>query len=238
MRWIAEQLAQVPGVVAVALGGSRAAGTQTATSDWDFGVYYRGGLDPADIRSLGWDGQVFAPGDWGRLVNGGAWLQIDGERVDLIYRDVDVVGAWTAAAEEGRFEIQREVGYVAGIATYVLAGELAINEVLSGALPRPAFPMRLRETAPPLWLRLAAGALSVGRVHAARGDAIAALANFSQAVLATAQSRLAASGEWALNEKGIIERARLTEAQALLHDIDTNEVADALCGLLDLPSWK
>lgn len=51
---------------------------------------------------------------------------MDGEAVDLIYRDLDEVLAWTAAADQGRFEIQREVGYVAGIATYVLAGELAL----------------------------------------------------------------------------------------------------------------
>jgi hypothetical protein len=51
---------------------------------------------------------------------------------------------WTAAAQEGRFEIRREVGYVAGIATYVLAGELALGQVLAGELPRPLFPPRLR----------------------------------------------------------------------------------------------
>jgi hypothetical protein len=55
-------------------------------------------------------------------VNGGAWLTIDGTKVDLIYRDLGEVLHWTAAAEDGKFEIHREVGYVAGIATYVLAG--------------------------------------------------------------------------------------------------------------------
>jgi hypothetical protein len=40
-------------------------------SDWDFGLYYRGGLDPADISALGWPGRIFAPGEWGDIVNGG-----------------------------------------------------------------------------------------------------------------------------------------------------------------------
>jgi len=31
-----------PGVLAVALGGSRAVGTAEESSDWDIGVYYRG----------------------------------------------------------------------------------------------------------------------------------------------------------------------------------------------------
>ena len=56
VEYLAERLAAVPGVVAVTLGGSRAAGAAVEGSDWDFGLYYRGGLDPADISALGWPG--------------------------------------------------------------------------------------------------------------------------------------------------------------------------------------
>ena len=77
---LAGRLAATPGVVAVTLGGSRAMGTAVEGSDWDFGLYYRGGLDPADIIALGWPGRVFAPGEWGSIVNGGAWLTVDGPR--------------------------------------------------------------------------------------------------------------------------------------------------------------
>ena len=213
VEFIANQLAAIPGVVAVSLGGSRATNTAVEDSDWDFGLYYRGRLDPADVAALGWPGRVFAPGEWGRIVNGGAWLTIDGTGVDLIYRDLDDVLHWTAAAEEGQFEIQREVGYVAGMATYVLAGELALGRVLSGELPRPAFPAKLRDTAPAAWFRIAAGALHFAEVYADRGDNTACLANLCQAVLATAQGRLAAAGEWVLNEKRIVERAGLDSVQ-------------------------
>jgi hypothetical protein len=213
MEHLAARLAAVPGVVAVTLGGSRATGTAVEGSDWDFGLYYRGGLDPADIIALGWPGRVFAPGEWGSIVNGGAWLTIDGARVDLIYRDLDEVLHWTAAAGDGRFEIRREVGYVAGIATYVLAGELALGRVLAGDLPRPAFPPRLRETAPVAWFRLAAGALSFADVYAGRQDRVACLANLCQAALAVAQGRLAAAGEWVLNEKRLVRRAGLDGIQ-------------------------
>ena len=213
MEHLAARLAAIPGVVAVTLGGSRATNTAVAGSDWDFGLYYRGRLDPADIAALGWPGQVFAPGEWGRIVNGGAWLTIDGTKVDLIYRDLDEVSRWTAAAEDGEFEIQREVGYVAGIATYVLAGELALGRVLAGDLPRPGFPPKLRQTAPRAWYRLAAGALHFADAHAERQDRVACLANLCQAVLATAQGRLAADGQWVLNEKRITERAGLHALQ-------------------------
>lgn len=238
MRALASRLATIPGVVAVTLGGSRATGTHGEDSDWDFGLYYRGGIDPDDVRALGLSGQVFAPGDWGRLVNGGAWLRVDGVPVDLIYRDLDEVLSWTDQAEQGRFEVQREVGYVAGIATYVLAGELALAEVLFGDLPRPSFPAELRRTAPDLWNRLAAGALEVGGVHARRGDRIAATANLTQAVLAAAQARLAAAGIWALNEKRIVERAGLDATQALLGGVDPEQAWHGLGEILDLPAWR
>ncbi|MCE2512580.1 MAG: nucleotidyltransferase domain-containing protein [Acidimicrobiia bacterium] len=37
---LAERLAAIDGVVGVALGGSRARGTHTESSDYDFGLYY------------------------------------------------------------------------------------------------------------------------------------------------------------------------------------------------------
>jgi len=213
---LATRLATIPGVVAVTLGGSRATNTAADDSDWDFGLYYRGRLDPADVVALGWPGRVFAPGEWGTIVNGGAWLTIDDVKVDLVYRDLDEVMRWTAAAERGEFEIHREVGYVAGIATYVLAGELALGRVLAGELPRPAFPEKLRQTAPTVWSRLAAGALHYAVVYAERRDRVACLANLCQAVLATAQGRLAAEGIWVLNEKRLVERAGLDGIQDCL----------------------
>ncbi len=225
MEHLARQLAAIPGVVAVTLGGSRATNTAVEGSDWDFGLYYRDRLDPADIAALGWPGRVFAPGEWGRILNGGAWLTIGGTKVDLIYRDLDEVLHWTAAAGDGRFEIQREVGYVAGIATYVLAGELALGRVLAGDLPRPEFPRKLRQTAPAAWSRLAAGALYFAEVHAGRQDRVACLANLCQAVLAAAQARVAAAGEWALNEKRLVERAGLGGAQDLLGELQPDLTA-------------
>lgn len=234
MRHLAGNLIQIPGVVAVALGGSRAIGTATTNSDWDFGLYYRGGIDTDAIRQLGWSGRVFEPGDWGRIINGGAWLKVDGQRVDLIYRDLEEVERWTSEAERGQFEIQREVGYVAGIATYVLAGELAVNEALEGHLPKPLFPDALRESAPARWHRLAGGAMHFARLHLERGDLVASSANVGQAVLAAAQARLASWGEWALNEKGIVDRAGLAEAIVAIDELDPAEAIGHIAQLLDV----
>lgn len=61
MEWLAERLSRIPGVVAVTLGGSRAQGTHRPDSDWDFGLYYEGAIDPDDVRSLGYEGTVGGP---------------------------------------------------------------------------------------------------------------------------------------------------------------------------------
>ena len=216
MEHLAARLATIPGVVAVTLGGSRARGEEREGSDWDFGLYYRGRFDPEPIRSLGYEGTVFGPGEWGSIVNGGAWLEIEGERVDLIYRDLDEVERWVAAAAEGRFEVRREVGYVAGIATYILAGELAIAKVLHGTLPRPEFSDALVASAPTWWFHIARMALQIADAHAARDDAVATCANVTQAALACAQGRLAARKRWVLNEKGIVTRAGLERVETIL----------------------
>lgn len=211
---LVEQLAGIPGVTAVALGGSRATGTHAPDSDWDFGLYYRGSIDVSATRSLGHAGMVVEPGAWGRLVNGGAWLTIDGTRVDLLYRDIDVVAHWTSEAEAGRYERDHVEGYVAGMATYVLAAELAICRVLHGELPRPTFPPALRASAPPQWFGSALFSLDNASTFLARGDRPGAVGLALKGIIAASQGILAERGEWVLNEKRIIERAGLADMAA------------------------
>ncbi|MGH2614390.1 MAG: nucleotidyltransferase domain-containing protein [Thermomicrobiales bacterium] len=213
---VVEQVARVPGVKAVTLGGSRARGMARPDSDWDFGIYYRGEIETAAIRALGYPGHVAEPGDWGRIVNGGAWLQVDRERVDLLYRDLDVVEHWLTESEAGRFEIDRVGGHVAGLPTYVLAGELSLGTVLRGVLPHPTFSVALRRAAPPVWEGDATVGLLMAEGYAARGEAAICAGLLARAVLGVAHARLAARGVWALNEKGLIARAGLEDAAEIL----------------------
>ncbi len=209
-KLIANQTATIPGVLAVALGGSRAQGEHRPDSDWDFGLFYRGRLDPDDVRALGWSGTVFAPGEWGGGVNGGAWLTVEGRRVDLHYRDLDEVEHHLAQAQQGRFRVERLPFYLAGIPTYVVVGELAIARVLVGELPRPGFPAALRERAARFWAETARLSLDyTEREYAVRGDALGCAGGLARAVVEAAHGRLAARGVWALNEKHIVARADL-----------------------------
>jgi predicted nucleotidyltransferase len=217
VKHLAARLAGIPGVVAVTLGGSRARGEARPGSDWDFGLYYRDSIDTGAIRALGLAGEVFEPWQWGKIPNGGAWLEMDGEKVDLIYRDLAYVEHWSREAESGRFEIWREVGHTAGVPTYTLTGELAINKVLAGALPGPDFPDALRESAPPVWLNLARGALKFAAQHERNHDPIPRDASLAVALLQLAHARCARDGVWVLNEKGLVARAGLSHC-ALDHD--------------------
>jgi predicted nucleotidyltransferase len=213
------ELAALPGVVAVVLGGSRADGTERPGSDWDLGLYYRGprSFDPAAVRALGHAGHVSALGEWGPIVDGGAWLTVDGMAVDVLFRDLDVVEGWLADAEEGRFAVLAQNGYLAGAPTYLPVGELAACRPLAGAaLPRPGFPAALARSAPPRWEGRAAVALMFARAHAEAGDAVACAGMLALAALCATHARLTARRAWARNEKRLVERAGLGAVQPLL----------------------
>src|ERR671911_2818477 len=146
VRELAKRLIEIPGVVAVTLGDSL--GPMQRESEWAFGLYYRGAIRAEDVRALGFEGILVEPGQWGRLANGGGQLMVEGQPVDLRYRKLDVVQHWIDEAEVGNYDIDWVEGYLADMATYGLAGELALGEVLAGDLPRPEFPDALRPSRP------------------------------------------------------------------------------------------
>lgn len=218
---VADRLAGLPGVQAVSLGGSRASGTHRPGSDWDFAVYYRGGFDPADLRALGWPGEVFEIGGWGGGVfNGGAWLQVDGRRVDVHYRDLDDVEHHIAEAERGRFRVEWLMFYLAGVPTYVVVGELALNRVLHGALPRPDYPDALRRSAFERWWSAARLTIAYARsTYAAAGRVAGCAGGVARAACETAHAVMAARGHWVLNEKSLLDRAGLRGVDQALVDL-------------------
>ncbi|GAB2963434.1 nucleotidyltransferase domain-containing protein [Streptomyces pseudoechinosporeus] len=225
---VADRLAALPTVQAVALGGSRAQGTHTPDSDWDLALYYRGDFAPADLRALGWPGEVSEVGGWGGGVfNGGAWLTIEGRRVDVHYRDLDVVEHEWAEAEEGRFRVEPLMFHLAGIPTYLLVAELAINKVLRGELPRPSvYPQALRKIAPERWHGMAIATLAYAKAgHAPKGALTQVAGAMAVAATQTAHAVLAARGEWVTNEKRLLERAGLREVDVLVGNLTSDPTA-------------
>ncbi|WP_280431137.1 nucleotidyltransferase domain-containing protein [Nocardia brasiliensis] len=215
---VAARLAALPGTRAVTLGGSRAQGTHTPESDWDLAIYYRGTFDPAALREIGWDGEVSELGGWGGGVfNGGGWFTIEGRKVDVHYRDLNVVEHELAEAEQGRFHWEPLMFHLAGIPSYLLVAELAVNEVLHGTLPRPGYPPALRTAAPPIWRNRAELTLRYATdAYARRGQATEVAGSIAIAAMATAHAILAARGEWVVNEKRLLARAGLRDIDAIV----------------------
>ncbi|GGR88901.1 DNA polymerase subunit beta [Streptomyces aureoverticillatus] len=218
---VADQLAALPAVRAVTLGGSRAQGTHTPDSDWDLALYYRGAFDPDDLRALGWGGEVSGIGGWGGGVfNGGGWFTIDGRSVDVHYRDLDVVEHELAEARQGRFRWEPLMFHLAGIPSYLVVGELAVNQVLRGTLPRPEYPQALREAAPPVWRDRTAMTLQYAKSsYVPRGQATEAAGAIATAALQTAHAVLAARGEWVTNEKRLLRQAGLRDVDAVVAEL-------------------
>src|SRR5688572_19178960 len=98
---IVARLRTVPGVVAIVLGGSWAAGRARSDSDVDIGIYYRPStlLDVPAIREIAEafndtpNPVVTELGQWGAWVNGGSWMTIGGRRTDFLYKDLDFIDA-------------------------------------------------------------------------------------------------------------------------------------------------
>ena len=105
--WFAEELATLPerrvGGRARAVPDRGALIAPTATGS--FAIYYEGPFDPDALRGMRWEGEVSDVGGWGGgVMNGGAWLTVDGRRADVHYRDLDDVQFWCGEAEAGRFQ--------------------------------------------------------------------------------------------------------------------------------------
>lgn len=246
---LVDELAALPGVEAVALGGSRAQGTARPDSDWDLGVYHRDGFDPSDVRALGYDGTVVGIGAWGGGVfNGGAWLRLDtdgrrgsadgdhdgrrggadGDRdgrdaglaVDLLWRDLGVVEHEVAEAEAGRWRTEPLMFHLAGIPTYLVVAELARNRTLVGTLPVPEYPDALRRAAGRDWAERAELTLDHAmRQHARHGRVAACLGLLAVGAAEYAHAVAATTGTWVTNDKTLYERGGMADVDRIVGGI-------------------
>lgn len=218
---------------AVTLGGSRAEGTHRPDSDWDFSVYYRGRFDPQALRDVGWPGEVSEVGGWSPGVfNGGAWLQIDGRKTDVHYRDLDVIDREIARSREGRFTIEPLAFHLAGYPSYLILAELSAKRVLRGSLPTPHYPVALRQHASEEWWRRADINFGyAGSFHAPQGRLTQCAGLVAQGTSQAAHAVLAARGEWVTNEKTLLTRAGLRCVDEFISGVQPHP--GALCDLVD-----
>ncbi|QIG40415.1 nucleotidyltransferase domain-containing protein [Microbacterium sp. 4R-513] len=240
LREMAEELCGVRGVRAVALGGSRARGTDRPDSDFDLGVYYDGGVDLSALEKIAarWSGSpvsVAAPGQWGDWVDGGAWLVVDGVAVDWILRDVGRVAEQCERAVAGRFAFHTQAGHPLGFLDVSYAGEVALCVPLcdeEGLLKDLAdrvtpYPAPLREALlQNLWQ---VDFLLDNAEKGARSTDVAYVALcLTTTAMRIAHAWHAVAGQWVVNEKGLVPNvARL--------NIDTGDFCETACAVLGAP---
>ena len=136
---IVAEIKTVSGVKAIVLGGSRARGTHTPSSDVDLGIYYDPS-QPLDLDALGkvatkLDDEhrtnvITGIGGWGPWINGGGWLRIQSLPVDFLYRDLERNKTYIDACLNGKVEIFYQGGHPHGFVTSIYLGEVALCKPL------------------------------------------------------------------------------------------------------------
>lgn len=110
---LVDMLSGIDGIEAIALGGSYARGRARPDSDLDVGLFYDEDK-PFAISEICAVAEklndrpnpvVTDFGEWGPWVNGGAWLTIREQRVDLLYRSLDQIERVIDEAQLGRHEL-------------------------------------------------------------------------------------------------------------------------------------
>ena len=224
LQRLVSDLAKVPGVEAIVLGGSRARGTAHAGSDHDIGLYYREAA-PLDIDRLREAAKrlvdqpsaatVTPIGEWGPWIVGGAWLSIEGQKVDLLYRNIDDVADVIEACRSGDVTMNYQPGHPHGFCSAIWAGEIALCRPLhdpssaiaglkSRAMPYPA-PLREALVRRFQWEILFS--IENAELAATRLEQTHVAGCVYRALACIAQVLFARNERYLINEKGALEEA-------------------------------
>jgi hypothetical protein len=221
LRRLVGALALVPGIEAIALGGSRARGMATANSDYDIGLYYHSDR-PIDVAALGkvaatlddrgTDAEITPLGGWGPWIDGGGWLVIAGVHVDLLYRDLDRVAVAIDDAHAGKIERFYQPGHPHAFLPTIYMGEAAYAQILhdpAGVLAtlqgktRP-YPAALTRALRERFQWEAGFSLANARKSLDRCDVSYLMGCAFRAVACLCQTLFALNGVYLLNEKGAV----------------------------------
>lgn len=214
-------LAGLPSVVAVALGGSRARGAERPDSDVDIGLYYRESqpFDVARLRALaelrndGPKPTVTDFYDWGPWVNGGAWLRLGGLRVDVIYRELERLEDTIDACHRGELALDFRQQPPLGFHNHTYLAELHVCRplhdpvgVLANLKRRVAqYPKELRDAIVRQYLWGVDFALYHARGYAERADIANTVACAVRCVAYLNQVLFALNEAWFISDKSALD---------------------------------
>ncbi len=221
---IVSSLRSIEGITAIALGGSRARGNHTNKSDVDLGIYYNP-ENPPDLIALNRlaceldDNHrvnlITAIGEWGKWINGGGWLQVQGVGVDFLYRDLVKVNRVIDDCHIGRITIDYQPGHPHGFVPSIYMGEIALCQALydpDGVLEAlkvktEPYPVGLKQATIDTFAWEISFSLLVAKKAIARDDVVYAAGCCFRSVACMNQVLFALNEDYLLNEKGAIALA-------------------------------
>lgn len=246
-----------------------ARGNHTQKSDVDLGIYYK--LEnPPDLIALNHLASelddshranlITSMGEWGKWINGGDWLQIEGIPVDFLYRDLAQVDRVIDDCHAGRITIDYQPGHPHGFVSSIYMGEVAICLPLRdpyGVLDA----LKAKTTPYPIGLKQAtvnkfaweiSFSLFIAQKAVARGDVAYAAGCCFRSVACMNQVLFALNEEYLLNEKGAVALANRfalcpqdyqerVESAFVLLEVNAKSIVDAIAILegieQDLSQW-
>lgn len=222
IKIVVEKFKNLPFVYAIVLGGSRATGTATEMSDVDIGLYYDSNI--IDYRVLNTiahqidddhrENLICREGEWGKWVNCGGWLKINGYPVDLILRDWRRVKKVIDDTDQGKYACHYHVGHPHAYVDVMYRGELAVSRVLYAKNQEfweikqhaQRYPNALKKSIIYSFLSEASFTCMQVEKNAERGDIYYLEGQVFRAISAMNQVLFALNGEWLLNEKKAVFR--------------------------------
>ncbi|GAB4373367.1 MAG: nucleotidyltransferase domain-containing protein [Elainellaceae cyanobacterium] len=221
---VVDRLQSIEGIVAIALGGSRAKGNHTPKSDVDLGLYYQP-ENPPDLVSLNHlaselddshrTNLITPVGEWGKWINGGGWLRVEGVPVDFLYRNVDQVNQVIDDCDAGKIAIDYQPGHPHGFVSSIYLGEVALglplhdpNGVLAALKAKTTpYPAKLKQATINKFAWEISFSLVVAQKAVARGDVAYAAGCCFRSVACMNQVLFALNEVYLLNEKGAVALA-------------------------------
>jgi len=215
------ELKKVSGVESIVLGGSRARGTHTDASDVDLGIYYHP-TNPLDLKKLeqiatSMDDEhrsdlITEIGGWGPWINGGGWLTIKGQAIDLLYRDLYQVTRVILEAIDGKIDIAYQPGHPQGFVSYIYLSEVALCQPLwdpHGTIKHlkgriESYPPHLKERIIKTFWWEADFSLKNAEKSIKTGDVAYAAGCCYRSVACLLQTLFAINGQYWMNEKGAL----------------------------------
>ncbi len=246
-KWVTA-LASVEGIDGIGLGGSKNWDESDSHSDAHISIYYQDTIDWQELETCltrlmeatRCEKVLYLPGEWGPLVNGGAWLTVDGEAVDILLRDTNRTQAVIEDCLKGNITLDYQVGHPFGFVNTIYAAEIHYVKILWESDHQPitklkellhkdgAYPTKMKANTITYFLFNAESTMCMSKTPAKHGDSHYALGKFFQAVGSWNQVLFALNERYLMNEKSSIKLANELPIRPQTYLVRVNQMYEYL----------